>query len=142
MRYWYWLSIVGLLATTSAPFAQPAAKLDGAWPAVAAERDGKNATEVVGHKLAFAAGKFTITRDGKTLYAGTYTADAAKQPPQIDFVNTEGGLKGTWKGIFQLDGVTLKTCDNAPDMAKPRPSAFAAPAGSGYIFIVFMRDKS
>jgi hypothetical protein len=57
-------------------------------------------------------------------------------------VNTEGNLKGTWQGIFQLDGVTLKICDNAPDMTKPRPAGFAAPAGSGHILIVFTRDKS
>jgi uncharacterized protein (TIGR03067 family) len=138
MRYWLGLSIIGLCAVTPASFAQPA-PLEGAWTAVAAERDGKNATDVVGHKLTFAGDKFTITRDGKTLYAGTYTADMAKRPAQIDFVNAEGALKGTWKGIVQVDGVTLKICDNAPDMTKPRPNAFAAPAGSGHIFVVFVR---
>jgi uncharacterized protein (TIGR03067 family) len=137
-----WLSVIGFLAVTSAPLAQPAVKLDGVWTAVTAERDGKNAIDVVGHKLAFNAGKFRITRDGKTLYAGTYKTDLAKQPAQIDFVNTESNLRGTWKGIFQLDGVTLKICDNAPDMTKPRPKGFAAPAGSGYVFIVSTRDKS
>ena len=38
-----------------------------------------------------------------------------------------------------LEGDTLRTCDNAPDMAKPRPARFAAGAGSGYICIVFKR---
>jgi uncharacterized protein (TIGR03067 family) len=142
MRAWPWLSLIGLLAVTSVPLAQPAARLDGVWTAVSAERDGKNATDVVGHRLAFSGDRFTITRDGKALYAGTYRTDSAKRPAQIDFVNTEGNLKGTWRGIFQLDGVTLKICDNAPDMAKPRPNGFAAPAGSGYIVIVFRRDKS
>ena len=56
--------------------------------------------------------------------------------------NTEGNLKGTWKGILRFDGARLHVCDNAPDMAKPRPSAFAAPAGSGYVSIVFARDGS
>jgi uncharacterized protein (TIGR03067 family) len=142
MRTWLWLSIIGLLAVTSAPRAQPAAKLDGVWTAVAAERDGKSATDVVGNKLAFSANRFTITRDGKTLFAGAYKTDPAKQPAQIDFVNTEGNLKGTWQGIFELDGATLNICDNAPDMTKPRPNGFAAPAGSGYVSIVFTRDKS
>jgi uncharacterized protein (TIGR03067 family) len=141
MRTWLGLSIIGLLAMTSAPLAQPAPKLDGVWAAVAAERDGKSATDVIGNKLALSADKFTITRDGTTLFAGTYKTDPAKQPAEIDLVNTEGNLKGTWKGIFHLEGATLRICDNAPDMTKPRPSGFAAPAGSGYVAIVFTRDK-
>jgi uncharacterized protein (TIGR03067 family) len=141
MRNWLWLSCIGLLVVTSAAPAQPDAKLDGEWTAVAAERDGKPAPDVVGHKLGFHAGTFRITRDGKTLYAGTYSTDSAKQPAQIDFVNRESSLRGTWKGIVQLDGATLKICDNAPDMTKPRPTAFAAPAGSGYVSIEFRRDK-
>ena len=136
------LSIVILLALTSAPLAQPAEKLDGVWTAVAASRDGRTASDVVGNKLAFSGDKFTITRDGKTLYAGTYRTDTSRHPAAIDFVSTEGSLKGTWQGIFQLDGETLNICDNAPDMTRPRPTGFAAPAGSGYVFVVFVRDKS
>ena len=141
MRYRLLLSMLGLLAITSTPSAQPTAKLDGSWRAVAAERDGKSATDVIGHRLTFAGGKFTITRDGKTLYAGTYKTDSAKRPAQIDF-DINASPKGNWKGIYVLDGVALKTCDNAPDTAKARPTAFAAPAGSGHIFIVFTREKS
>ena len=108
--------MLGLLAITSTPSAQPTAKLDGTWRAVAAERDGKSATDVVGHRLTFAGGTFTITRgrDGKPVYAGTYKTDPAKRPAQIDFDNTNAGPKGNWKGIYELDGVALKTCDNAP----------------------------
>ena len=83
----------------------------------------------------------TAQKNGKTLYTGTYAVDTAKKPAHIDFRNTGGGLKGTWKGIFELEGDALRTCDNAPDMTKPRPVEFAAPAGSGYIFIVFRRDR-
>jgi uncharacterized protein (TIGR03067 family) len=131
---------IGVLAA-SAAHAQPA-KLDGSWTAVSAERNGASAADVVGHKLAFSGDRFTITRDGKTVFAGTYTADLAQQPARVDFVNAEGSLKGTWLGILRLDGRTLQICDNAPDMTKPRPSAFAAPAGSGYVFVVFVRDGS
>jgi uncharacterized protein (TIGR03067 family) len=144
MRYRLLLSMLGLLAITSTPSAQPTAKLDGTWRAVAAERDGKSATDVIGHRLTFAGGTFTITRgrDGKTLYAGTYKTDPAKRPAQIDFDNTNAGPKGNWKGIYELDGGGLKTCDNAPDTTKARPTTFAAPAGSGHIFITFTREKS
>ena len=143
MRYRLLLSMLALLAITSTPSAQPTAKLDGTWRAVDAERDGKPATDVIGHRLTFADGKFTITggRDGKTLYTGTYKTDPDKRPAQIDFENTNAGAKGDWKGIYVLDGVSLKTCDNAPDTAKARPTTFAAPAGSGHIFIAFTREK-
>ena len=142
MRYRLLLSMLGLLAITSTPSAQPTAKLDGTWLAVAAERDGTSATDVIGHRLTFAGGKFTITHDGKTLYAGTYKTDPAKRPAQIDFDNTSADPKGNWKGIYELDGVSLKTCDNAPDTANARPTTFTAPTGSGHIFIVFRREKS
>ena len=129
-----------MLAATSSPLAQPAASLDGAWRAVAAERNGASATDVVGHVLTFTGEKFTITRDGKTLYAGTYKADASQKPSRIDFAVT-APKKEEWKGIYVLDGVALKIVDNAPDMTKPRPTAFAAPAGSGLIFVAFVRVK-
>jgi uncharacterized protein (TIGR03067 family) len=139
MRYWLLLSMLGVLAITSTPRAQPTAKLDGTWRAVTAERDGKPAPDVIGHRLTFAGGKFTITRDGKTLYAGTYETDPAKRPAWIDF-NIDTGPKANWKGIYALDGAALKTCDNAPDTAKARPTTFAAPAGSGHVFIAFTRE--
>jgi hypothetical protein len=63
-------------------------------------------------------------------------------PPRSTSDNTNAGPKGNWKGIYELDGVSLKTCDNAPDTAKARPTTFAAPAGSGHIFITFTREKS
>lgn len=140
MRYRLLLSMLGVLAITSTPLAQPTAKLDGTWRAVAAERDGKSATDVIGHRLTFTGAKFTITRDGKTLYAGTYKTDSAR-PARIDFDNTDAGPKENWKGIYDLDGAALKTCDNAPDTATARPTTFAAPAGSGHIFITFTREK-
>jgi uncharacterized protein (TIGR03067 family) len=140
MRASLFLPVIALLA--AAPASAPAqSRLDGAWTAVAASRDGRTADDVVGNKLMFDANKFTITRDGRTLFAGTFSADPAKQPAEIDFANTEGSLKGSWKGLFRLDGETLNICDNAPDMTRPRPAGFEAPAGSGYVFIVFARDK-
>jgi len=40
-----------------------------------------------------------------------------------------------------VDGDTLTTCDNAPNMKKRRPSAFEAKSGSGYVLITFNRAK-
>jgi uncharacterized protein (TIGR03067 family) len=143
-----WLLAVALLGLlTGRGAGEPADKGDdklaGTWSAVSAVRNGQAADEVKGHELTFADGKFVIKSKGKVLYEGTYTVDAAKKPATIDFKHTEGALKGkTWKGIYLVDGDTLKTCDNSADLAKERPTAFEAPAKSGCIFIVFKRAKS
>ena len=127
--------------------AQPAeatkAELRGTWTAVKAERDGKGANEVVGNRLSFAGNGFQIrSRDGKSLYAGTVRVDPRAKPAAIDFTHKEGVPKGkAWKGIYVLDGDTLTICDNAPNLNKGRPTAFAARRGSGYVLITFMRAK-
>jgi uncharacterized protein (TIGR03067 family) len=117
--------------------------LQGSWTATQAERDGKAAGDVVGHRLSFTGNAFQIlAKDGKRLYAGTFRVDARTTPPAIDFAHTEGALKGkAWKGIYALDGDTLKVVDNAPSPDKGRPAAFEAKSGSGHVFITFRRAK-
>ena len=105
-----------------------------------AERNGKPADELKGHRLMFAGDTFMIQRDGKTLYKGTFKTDPAKKPAQIDFRNTEGEAKGqTWRGIYLLEGDTLKTVDNAPDTKKPRPAQFTTKSDSGHVMLTFKR---
>jgi uncharacterized protein (TIGR03067 family) len=137
-----------ILGTALVPaFAQPAEetqkKLQGTWTATKAERDGKAAEDVVGHRLSFTGNRFQIqSKDGKPLYQGTFRVDPIRKPAAIDFMHTEGFLKGkAWKGIYTLDGDTLTTCDNGPNPDKARPAAFAAKTGSGHIFVTFKRAK-
>ena len=83
-----------------------------------------------------------VKPDGVLVYAGTFRSDPSAEPHEIDFANTEGEAAGTdWAGIWRLDGETLTIVDNAPDPTRPRPAAFAAPAGSGYILVVFERAE-
>jgi uncharacterized protein (TIGR03067 family) len=88
-------------------------KLQGTWTATKAERDGKTADDVVGHRLSFTGNRFQIhSKDGKPLYAGTVRVDPSAKPAAIDFEHTEGTLKGkAWKGIYVLDDDTLTICD-------------------------------
>jgi uncharacterized protein (TIGR03067 family) len=137
-----------ILGTELVPaFAQPAEdaqrKLQGAWTATQAVRDGKAADDVVGNRLSFTGNRFQIqSRDGKPLYSGTVRLDPSAKPAAIDFAHTEGALKGkAWQGIYTLDGETLKVCDNAPNLDKGRPAAFEATSGSGYVLITFKRAK-
>lgn len=134
------------LACASA-FAQSAAEvrqaLQGAWTATRAERDGKGAEDVIGHRLTFSGERFTIrNKDGKEVYAGAFHLRPSTKPPAIDFNHTLGALKAKqWKGIYRLDGDTLTISDNAENLKKPRPTAFEAKAGSGDIVIAFERAK-
>jgi uncharacterized protein (TIGR03067 family) len=92
----------------------------------------------------FTGDRFEIrSKDGRTVvYTGTFRTDQNAKPASIDFVNTEGTDKGkTWRGIYTFDGDTLTTCDNAPDVAKARPTAFEAKSGSGYILVTFARAR-
>lgn len=148
MRRMIWAMCGLLLGTGLVPaFARQAEeaqkKLQGTWVATKAERDGKAAADVVGHRLSFTGDRFRIrSRDGKTLYEGTFRVDAKAKPAAIDFEHTNGGLKGkSWKGIYALDGDTLTTCDNAPNLDKGRPASFEAKTGSGHVLITFKRAK-
>src|SRR5262245_62790282 len=139
-----WLILGTGLAPAFAQLAEEAQqKLQGTWTATKAERDGKAADDVVGHRLSITGNRFQIrSRDGKPLYAGTFRLDPGAKPAAFDFEHTEGTLKGkAWKGIYALDGDTLTTCDNAPNLDKPRPAAFEAKSGSGYVLITFKRAQ-
>jgi uncharacterized protein (TIGR03067 family) len=118
-------------------------KLQGTWTTIKAEREGKAAEDIVGHRLSFTGNRFQIrSQDGKLLYEGTFRVDPKTKPASFDFEHTLGALKGkTWKGIYVLDGDTLTTCDNGPNLDKGRPAAFEAKPGSGHILITFKRAK-
>jgi uncharacterized protein (TIGR03067 family) len=134
---------MGLASAVAQPADEAQRKLQGTWAATRAERDGKAAEDVAGHRLTFRGNRFQIrAKDGKALFEGTFSLPPGGKPAAIDFQHTEGTSKGkAWKGIYALDGDTLRICDNAPDLAKGRPPALEAKAGSGYVLIAFQRVK-
>lgn len=138
-----WILGAGLVLALVQPAGSAETKLHGEWTATKAERDGKAAADVVGHRLSFTGERFRIqSKDGKLVYGGSIKVDPNAKPASIDFDNTEGMAKGqAWKGIYALDGDTLTICDNAPDPAKPRPAALEAKSGSGYVLVTFKRAK-
>lgn len=132
--------MVGLSVTLAAAQTSP---LEGRWLATDAERDGEPANDLVGHRLTFSGERFEIVApDGELAYGGTTRIDPRATPPAIDFVNTEGEARGvTWRGIWRLDDPALVITDNAPDPGRPRPTDFPAPAGSGYVKVIFAPDR-
>ena len=103
-------------------------ELQGTWTATKAERDGKPAADVVGHRLFFSGDRFEIqSKDRKSLYSGTIRVDASAKPTAIDFEHAEGGLKAQGvEGHLCLDGETLTICDNAENLDAARPWEFEA----------------
>jgi uncharacterized protein (TIGR03067 family) len=82
------------------------------------------------------------SKDDKPLYTGIVQMNPNAKPATIDFQQKKGAVNGKeWKGIYAVDGDTLTTCDNAPNVKKGRPTAFEAKSGSGYVLITFDRAK-
>ena len=143
-RRWCWLIISTALVLACALTVKAAeTTLQGTWIATKAEQDGKAADDLVGHRLSFMGNRFEIrSKDDKPLYAGTVQITPSAKPATIDFQQKKGALNGkVGKGIYAVDGDTLTTCDNAPNLKKGRPAAFEAKSGSGYVFITFKRAK-
>ena len=139
-----WLIIsTGLVLACALPAKAAETTLQGTWIATKAEQDGKAADDLVGHRLSFMGNRFEIrSKDDKSLYAGTVQINPSTKPATIDFQQKKGALNGkVWKGIYAVDGDTLTTCDNAPNLKKGRPAAFEAKSGSGYVLITFKRAK-
>lgn len=117
-------------------------ELAGDWQLVAAQREGNDAPDLVGHLLSFRGDKFVVRKGDKVLFEGTFKTDNAKKPAQIDFEHTKDPLAGKkWLGIYAIEDGVLKICDNSEGLDKPRPTAFAAKPGSGSFLGSFKRAK-
>jgi uncharacterized protein (TIGR03067 family) len=79
---------------------------------------------------------YTVFRFSKAVGKGTFTLDATRTPKTIDL--TPAGAKPIL-GIYKLEKETLTICYGEP--GKPRPTAFAAKAGSGHTLMVWVREK-
>jgi uncharacterized protein (TIGR03067 family) len=144
MRLGFLATVMAVLLAAGAPGeaadANKKAGLHGTWTAVAADRNGAPADDIKGHRLTFTGDRFTIRSKGKLRYQGTFRIDPSKSPATIDFTHTRGEAKGkVWQGIYLLEGDGLKICDNADDLSKGRPAAFATEPRSGRVLVVFRR---
>jgi RNA polymerase sigma factor (sigma-70 family) len=114
--------------------------LQGTWVPVSAEEGGKKITDdeikAAGFEMVFDGDKVTFPIKGEPKELG-YKLDPAKKPKQIDLVFGEGK---TAKGIYLLDGDTLKMCvQKDPD--GERPAEFVSKEGTEHWLIVLERKK-
>ncbi len=117
-------------------------KLTGVWKCVSGVNDGKPLPEDIVKQL-----KLTLTKDKyKTekgtvlLFDGLYKIDAKQRPKHIDITAPEGDQAGkTSKGIYTLEGDTLKMCYANSD--GERPKEFESKPGSGVTLVVWKRER-
>jgi len=97
----------GLIAAFALSAAEPQAQLHGTWVATKAERDGKAADDVVGHRIAFAGNRFQIhSKDGKLLWDFGHRGPrpvAGQTPPPIVENNQQTDVFPTGISQFTLD---------------------------------------
>ena len=110
-------------------------KIQGTWALASGERGGKALPdEVTKHvKLVFAGNKIT-TKNKERQTEATFKLDPKKVPKEID-LDMDGSIG---KGIYQLDGDTLKIAHG--EVGDARPKEFPK-MGSGLTVLVLKREK-
>jgi uncharacterized protein (TIGR03067 family) len=114
-------------------------KLQGTWQLVSAETDGKKAEKEKAEKVrvVIKGSKHTVYFDDKPIAKDvTFAIDPSKKPKEVTDTLADDR---TIKGIYELDGDTLKSCVAPP--GKDRPKEFSAKEGSGHTLRVFKRVK-
>jgi uncharacterized protein (TIGR03067 family) len=115
------------------------ARLEGTWQLISAESEGKKSPDeqVAKIRVVIKDGKHSVYFSDKALAKEvTFRIDPNKQPKTTDDL-----LEGNKiiRGIYELDGDTLRSCVAPID--KDRPTEFSARPGTGYTLRVFKRVK-
>ncbi len=133
------VAIFGFATALRGVATPPSKGIEGEWIAVSAQRNGKAAKEIVGHRLLFKGKNFSIRKPGGMLiYGGTFRVDGDKKPAVIVFKQTKGLQKGkTWNGIYRMTDKSLTICDNGADTSKKPPAQLRSTPGSGHVLVVF-----
>src|SRR5437764_1855170 len=132
------LAVVLLGRNTMADDAKDDLKaLQGTWELIYFERDGKEVKLQNDTKAINTGNKFVVKRGEQVIAAGTIKLDPSKKPKASETTYTEGADKGkTFKGIYQIDGDTIKFCRaGSPDAE--RPTEFKSKPDSGQFVAVY-----
>jgi RNA polymerase sigma factor (sigma-70 family) len=116
-------------------------RLQGTWAFVSQEIGGKQILPRDQEKddsLTFKGDRAILIHSGQPREAG-YTLDPKRSPKEIDLIIETNGKTEIHKGIYMLEGNTLKLCIAHPPLA--RPSEFASKEGERWPVLVVFRKK-
>jgi uncharacterized protein (TIGR03067 family) len=113
-------------------------RMQGTWKVESATKGGKQAPpeRTKAMTLVIEGDKITVKENSHEEPA-TFTLKPDQKPPAIDIKPSRGGEKAV-RGIYQLDGDTLKMCWAREG---DRPKEFASKEGSDSILLVLKRQK-
>jgi uncharacterized protein (TIGR03067 family) len=115
--------------------------LQGTWNLIYFERDGKEVKQQNDTRSINTGDRFVVKRGDQIIAAGTMRVDPNKKPKEFESTYTEGPDKGkTLKGIYQLDGDTVKFC-RAGSPTDTRPTEFKTKPDGGQFVAVYKRAK-
>ena len=106
------------------------------------ERDGQAFLKelVQSIKRVASDGETTVRMAGQRFMRAKYTLDPSQTPKTIDYILTDGpDLGKTQRGIYELDGDTVKFCFVPP--GADRPTDFTTKEGSVRTLTVWKRVK-
>lgn len=115
--------------------------LAGNWQADATLGGGGPAGEVLGDQFRFSGDDLMVRRGQRSSLKAVFRLDPTKDPRQIDLIVTQSP-DGMWdgqtiRGIYQLQGDTLRCCSSLPN--HPRPQGFSPVEGSSQMSMVLRR---
>jgi uncharacterized protein (TIGR03067 family) len=117
-------------------------RLQGTWEAVTAEHDGQDASEEdKGLRIIFRDDLCIAETNGKRSenLDDSVKLDQSASPKTIDHcVTFPGGYKLQLRGIYELNGDSLKICLNRSAQAK-RPTEFTTRRNDGFVTVTFQR---
>jgi uncharacterized protein (TIGR03067 family) len=114
-------------------------KLQGTWQSVTAQRKGKPMPEL---KLVIEGDTLAVERGGRTLFKGKMVLDPSREPKTLDWeLTSKSGEKLVLKGIYDIDGDTLKYCHAAPPGSADRPKEFSTNEKEDHMLLVLKREK-
>ena len=143
---WHLTMVVSACALVGADARDAANKKDvekwkGTWQVVSLENDGKTAAsdQVAKMKLTVKGTDYHF-QNGDLSEHGSYRFNAATDPKQLDIVVGDGPDKGkVYLVIYEVADDRLSICLESAN--KKRPTALAAPTGSGCVLEVWKRVK-
>ena len=126
-----WLILgTGLVRAFAQPTEEAHRQLHGIWTATRAERDGKAAEDVVGHRLTFTGPRFQIqSMAGKPLYAGTVRVATVGDVRLVSLFSTRvpGGTNDASTFVSPHRSPSGSSPASSPSDAKKRPATTRTP---------------